>query len=219
MGGIRVALRGLRGGALVSLIVLVVGCGEAGPDSPENESPSGPIFILKDGGPIDPVPARAAVALSVLPRATGACPATGIAYSLPSGPDALQAIRLSGGQDRESGEVYRAVDGEPDTRISCEVRSSGSDAFTFAGSIRKSGNMIFTASGTISGQAGTMSLSEWDIASGLPDTVSDEACTLDLTGRYVAPGAIWADFRCPQFGDELVSCRAEGTFVFENCQR
>jgi hypothetical protein len=216
MGPVVAMLRLLTSGAVAAGVVLVAGCSG---DGPERESGDDPGPVAEDAGAVGGVSAQAAVAVSVLPGATGVCPATGGTYSLPEGPDALHAIRTSGGEDLSTGEIYRVVDGEPEITVSCEVSHSGADAYTFTGSIRKTRSVTFTASGTTSGKGGVMSLSEWDLASGLPDTASDETCTLDLADRYVAPGVIWADFRCPQFGDGVSQCVAVGTFIFENCRR
>jgi hypothetical protein len=166
-----------------------------------------------------PAPAQGALHVVVSPRSEGSCPALGIQYSLPSGPDALHAIVTSGGENRSTGEVYRVVDGDPDVRVSCTVRQIDETTFELNASLRKRRSVNFSVSGTISTSGGGVELSEWDIQSNLPATAGGEDCTIDLTDRYIAPGAIWARFTCPQFNDGLIQCQANGHFVFENCDR
>jgi hypothetical protein len=136
------------------------------------------------------------------------------AFSLPSGTDAYVAIRDHAGQDPETGEVFRAVDGKDKTTIECSVKVSG-DQVTFSGKLSRPTVVSFSASGNIDTDGGTIRIGHFD--NQLGDNLHGD-CELNL--KHVSPGAIWGDFACADFTDgRAVHCSSSGTFVFENCDK
>jgi hypothetical protein len=167
----------------------------------------------------DPAPAPAQGAIVFTMSNSPTCTtAQGRVYSLPSGPDAVNAIRTSAGEDRATGESYRVVDGDPDIDVSCTVSKVDDTTFRVEGSLRKAGSVRFSVRGTVNASGGDVTVSEWDNLNGLVGPVTGE-CTLDLTDKYLSEGAIWASVTCPSLKENLNDCRGSGTFIFENCDR
>jgi hypothetical protein len=164
------------------------------------------VALTSCSDPADPPP-QAAIYIEV---GGASCNTQPPPYSLPSGPDAVQAIRTNGGVAPD-GTTYRVVDGDKDVEVQCTV-SPGADTITLNGRLAKSRSVSFNVRGDITTSGGTVQLSEWD--NNRVATLSGE-CT--LTNQHVSAGAIWANFTCPALTEGMNTCSANGVFVFENC--
>jgi len=119
----------------------------------------------------------------------------------------------------------RVEDGKDGAIVSCRVVSSGG-GFAFNGSVQ-SGARAFSIIANVApdesgGQSGTGSVRHTDPNS--PPLVSDDsACDVTvLPNQDIAPGRVWGNFRCPAVSANNqpdVTCSAEGSFVFENCDQ
>lgn len=180
-----------------SPVVVALAAAGASCSDPAGALPQGAIYIV-----VSPQDA---------PPPGTACSADGLPYSLPSGSQAVDAIRRNGGQG-DDGEIYRVVDGDKDVDVSCTVKDG--DTITLEGTIDKKHSVSFSVRGNISPTGGTVNISELD--NNRVGRLSGE-CTVET--EYVAAGAIWAHFTCPAFSAGTDQCQARGTFVFENCKK
>lgn len=150
-----------------------------------------------------PVP-RAALTIQIQPA--GSCSVSPPEYSIGEGSFEL---RRNGGDNR-------IEDGEDGAEVSCRV--AGSETFTLDARLFAAKRVNFSVKGEITASGGTVTISEWDLMS--QASLSSDSCELDV--RFIAEGAIWAEFTCDDFsGDRLHErgCRSQGVFVFENCSK
>jgi hypothetical protein len=111
-----------------------------------------------------------------------------------------------------------AVDGDDQTRVSCDITQSGT-SYNVNGSFTFKGDDI-TVSGQIPETGGTVRMTHYfrDRGVGL-----NGSCTLSIVDNLgtVAPGRVWAHFTCPAFTDPGAAggmdCAAEGSFLFQKC--
>jgi hypothetical protein len=112
----------------------------------------------------------------------------------------------------------RVRDGDG-AKVNCAVRGSGT--LSFDGSMTQ-GNLFFYASGSITeGGEGQAKLSQSDPAAFDTYQTREQLCRVFVNegGLQVAPGRIYAAFRCDALLAKNLSsnaCSADGVFVFEN---
>ena len=119
----------------------------------------------------------------------------------------------------------RVEDGKNGAAVDCRVVSSG-DGFAFNGSVQ-AGSRAFTIIGNVApvdtgGFSGTGTV--WHTDPNSPALNSDDgACTVTISPTQdIAPGRVWGSFQCAEVSANNqpdVACRAEGSFVFENCDQ
>jgi hypothetical protein len=119
----------------------------------------------------------------------------------------------------------RVVDEEDGATISCKV--TGSETFRISGSARRGGVML-----TVRGEVPNAEFEDGETGEGEVQVITSktvgqslvpvEGATCTLTPVKVAPGRIWAQYRCPLLEasrQQNTFCSAAGFFVFENCDR
>jgi hypothetical protein len=134
------------------------------------------------------------------------------------------AATIGGGPKSSIGDPgIRQANGEGFARIRCRV--SGSGTFELSLSAEKQGTSFSLVDGTVANGRGTAT-----IGMAGPGTAGaligspPGGCALDL-GRQpfqVQAGAIWASYECPVVATPSQpdsQCRAQGEFVFENCDK
>jgi hypothetical protein len=119
----------------------------------------------------------------------------------------------------------RVEDGKDGASVDCRVVSSG-EGFSFDGHVQ-SGSRAFTVIANVGpaetgGFVGTGTV--WHTDPNSPALSSDsDACEVTvLPNQDIASGRVWGNFVCPAVSANNqpdVSCRAEGSFVFENCEQ
>jgi hypothetical protein len=111
---------------------------------------------------------------------------------------------LSTGEDR-------AIDEEKGAKLSCSIRGRSISA-TIA-----QGLETITITGTADESSGTATISHFD-----PDASQSLKSTTNgcaLTVHRLESDVIWASFACEAFNAPPThACRADGTFLFENCE-
>jgi hypothetical protein len=227
-------------GALILILVAVVGCGsdslgsdadEMGKDEQEPTCPDGSEGCAcygngtcdgtlecgaddtcgeEDGSPV-PAVHKAGVRMHVFGTAACAVPQGVTAGIGEPPPDSMAA----------AGKGSPLFDGEKGVTASCLV--SGGPSFTVAATAAKS-PISFSVSGQIDATGnGSGSIGVYiPEANGQLSSPATLPCTLTAivtsAGPQIQPGAVWAKFDCAQVtqppGDV---CRADGEFVFENC--
>jgi hypothetical protein len=167
----------------------------------------------------DPVPPPAQGAFiasvnSVSPAPAGkACPAgAAFTYDVPAVRNTTPAEMLD-----ENTYLHKTIDGEGGSRVSCSVKSGGG-GFTFSGKIELGGKALEISQGTLGGDnmgsARAFIVDTEHLSGALVSPTAN--CTVNASD--VQAGSIWATFRCTSVESPPSSyCRAEGTFVFENC--
>jgi len=110
----------------------------------------------------------------------------------------------------------RAVEDGQAARVSCRVAQAGG-TYTLSVELRAE-STTFNASGRIvDGGGGSLIVSEWDDMTN--KNLTDFACSVGV--KSIEPGAIWASFDCPAFGEPNSAsppiCMASGAFAFQNC--
>jgi hypothetical protein len=149
-----------------------------------------------------------------------ACATSAFTYDVPKVRDTALAEALDADQY-----IHKIINGQSDAKVSCTVKGGGS-AFTFSGEISQAGRAISIANGTLGADhkgSATITVTNSERLSP-PQLISPAgACTIDASkadgNRFeVAPGRIWAQFKCTSV--ELMPanyCSADGYFVLENC--
>jgi len=113
----------------------------------------------------------------------------------------------------------RVEDGNSGAYVRCTVK--GSSTFTVTGTMRK-GSVSFQLNGKVPKTGdGTASISSYDPNSATTlSSPNGTECT--VTPIQLAGGRIWAHFECPGFtnpSSPSTYCKADGFFVFENCDQ
>lgn len=110
--------------------------------------------------------------------------------------------------------------GEQGALIRCSV--SGTDTFTFSGSVNKGKDLGFSVQGTYSKTTGAGTAKIGLSSPAVPAYVEDPNCSINIV-RYngallLNSGEIWATFNCSNlFSPPNVQCGALGEFVFQRC--
>jgi hypothetical protein len=117
----------------------------------------------------------------------------------------------------------RVEDGIDGASVDCRVVTSA-DGFAFDGNVQ-SGSRAFTTIANVApadsgGYLGTGTV--WHTDPNSPALNSDDgACAVSvLPNQDIAPGRVWGNFQCETVSANNqpgIACRAEGSFVFENC--
>ena len=116
----------------------------------------------------------------------------------------------------------RQVDGENFARIKCRVSGSGTFGLSLSAETRAT---VFSVEGSSAGGSGTATIGVAAPGTSGEKLVSEAGgCQLGLERPpfQVAAGNIWATFDCPSLtspNQPGSQCRAQGEFVFENCDR
>jgi hypothetical protein len=115
----------------------------------------------------------------------------------------------------------RVRDGNKGAYVNCKVK--GKTVFNVSGSMRK-GTVSFQVIGSVpkvGGGDGTATITSYDPTTAFTMTSpADPQCT--VTPIEIAGGRIWASFACPGFvntDSPSTYCKADGYFVFENCDQ
>ncbi len=166
-----------------------------------------------------PPPVQGAFIASVAgvspPPAGKACPAgAAFTYDVPE----VRATKPAEALDDDT-YLHRAIDGESGADLSCSVKG-GSAGYTFSGKIARSGQSLQVLSGTLGADGkGTAQIIVANSRSLSAALISPSANCV-ITTSDVQPGSMWAHFTCPSVeAPPSDSCKAEGTFVFENCSK
>jgi hypothetical protein len=131
----------------------------------------------------------------------------------------LQCSLLTPGQCGKPDDLV-VVDGTNGDHVACTVAANG-DKFEVNVVLDIQPSIRFQATGLVGPTGGPLNIS----ASGSAVNGNGLAgsCTVDIVPNFglLKPGAIWAHYKCPTFGDPKSpgppSCTAEGLFLFENC--
>jgi hypothetical protein len=161
--------------------------------------------------------------ISPTPGATGACQASSAPFSAPSNADPVNGTSQTLNCDvsvagcKPNANVV--VDGD-NASVKCAV-SGGGDSFS-VNAVLSTATMGFTlqsqaAFGPSGGKAFVSSSHD-------QHNLQDPNCDITIVANQgeVKPGAIWANFNCPNFGDPTTgefACTASGKFLFENCSK
>jgi hypothetical protein len=153
--------------------------------------------------------------------ATSGCQASSAPFTAPPNPDPVSGtaqtiqcdVTVPGCKpnqnivvDGDNAGVKCTVSGGPDTFNVNGVLSQGNVGFSVAGNLGPSGGKAFV----------TTSRDQYNLQGDQCDI------TIEPNKGQIIPGAIWASFNCPQFGDRTTgefSCTASGKFIFENCTK
>jgi len=121
----------------------------------------------------------------------------------------------------------KLIDGEDASEISCSVQ--GKTSFTLKGTVKQGTKSLAISNGTIGdNKKGTARITLRDAGNpGFSGALSSPSatCTIDAAPAagnnfQVKPGSIWAHFECPSVEQAPSDyCKADGYFVFENCDQ
>jgi hypothetical protein len=169
----------------------------------------------------DPVPPPAQGAFiasvnSVSPAPVGkACPAgAAFTYDVPRVRDTAPSEILDANTY-----LHKTIDGENGASVSCSVKSGGG-GFTFSGKIELDGKALEISDGTLAANNMGMARAFVVNAEHLSSPLISPMPNCSVTASDVQAGSIWATFRCTSVESPPSDyCRAEGTFVFENCSQ
>jgi hypothetical protein len=181
----------------------------------------------------DPVPPPAqgafiASVLSVSPAPAGKmCPSgAALTFDVP----AVDPTNIPPKPQQLDADTYQVkiIDGEDSSTVRCSVKG-GSSGFTFSGRISLGSKALEVSGGTLGAdKKGTarVTLTKSGIP-GFSNSLSSAAagCQIDAapaTGNnfQVKPGSMWAHFSCAAVEHEPADyCKADGYFVFENCDQ
>jgi hypothetical protein len=123
--------------------------------------------------------------------------------------------------------LHKIIDGEDSSTVRCTVK--GSSSFTFSGRISLGGKALEVSNGTLGAdKKGTARVTLTKSSTpGFSNSLSSEpaGCQIDAAPAngnnfQVKPGSMWAHFNCPAVMHEPSDyCKADGFFVFENCDQ
>lgn len=174
----------------------------------------------------DPVPPPAQGAFiasvgQVSPPVSGkACPAgAAFTYDVP----AVRATKPGEALDNNT-YLHKTIDGESNSTVSCTVKKGGG-GFSFSGKISISGQALEITDGVLDGSnKGTARIFIVNSEHLSAPLISPSAnCVIDASSTSGAayqaqPGSMWAHFSCSSVESPPSDyCKAEGTFVLENC--
>ena len=171
-------------------------------------------------GPFPPrnaPPPQAAAYITVAPG-SGPCNATHGLLVVPQDQrvyDALNCNLTTGCSPDE----WVAIDGDPETLVTCEVSDLSGDEFVIVAHVSYAGDYLNIA-GTINTLGGEALMKHYYRNSG---TELEGRCSLTIAANQgaVAAGRVWVQFACPVFNDPTsrggMECSAEGAFLFERC--
>lgn len=184
------------------------------------------VFALGALACSDPVPppAQGAFIASVKPASPPpvgkSCPAAAFTYDVPNVWDTKPAEVL----DADTF-MHKIIDGESGASVSCSVK--GGSTFSFSGNIQLGVKGLEITNGTLDASLkGTARITVKDRSHLSAPLVSPGGiCTIDAAkapgnNYQVQPGSMWAKFDCSSV--EAIpndSCRADGYFVLENCEK
>ena len=180
----------------------------------------------------DPVPPPAqgafiASVLSVSPAPAGKmCPSgAALTFDVPT----VDPANIPPKPQQLDADTYQVkiIDGEESSTVRCSVK--GSSTFTFSGRISLGSKALELSGGTLGAdKKGTARATLTKSGTpGFSNSLSSSVggCQIDAAPAagnnfQVKPGSIWARFTCPAVEHEPSDyCKAEGFFVFENCDQ
>jgi hypothetical protein len=172
--------------------------------------------ILGVLGCSDPVPASAAVGLSLSLSQTASCP---ILAAVPDD--------IGNPPPGSSGMGTRVYDGDGGVRVGCSVKSGGNGTYFLDASVSSSNPRVSINISSGSIQANGMGTALIGMtAHALPADVLSPAttpCSLTVVepiADHVKGGAIWMRFNCPTLSAApTYNCTASGEIVLENCKK
>jgi len=123
--------------------------------------------------------------------------------------------------------LHKLIDGEDSAEVSCSVK--GKSSFTLEGTIKLGNKSLAISNGTLGAdKKGTARITLRDSGSpGFSGALSAPSanCTIDAAAAagnnfQVKAGSIWGHFDCPSVEQSPSDyCKADGYFVFENCDQ
>lgn len=182
------------------------------------------LFPLACSDPPSP-PHQGAVLESIgpTPGATGACQASSAPFAAPANSDPVsgtaQTISCDTSVPGCKPNANVVVDGDG-ASVTCTV-SGGGESFSVNG-VLSTATMGFSiqSQGAFGPSGGKAFVSSSHDQHNLQDPNCD--ITVVPNQGEIKPGAIWANFNCPAFGDPTTgefNCTASGKVLFENCSK
>jgi hypothetical protein len=161
------------------------------------------------------------MSISPAASATGACQASSAPFTAPANTDPVsgtaQTIQCDLTTPGCKPNANVAVDGNS-ASVRCSVTGGG--PFNVSGVITAD-NVGFSVNGpaltTTGGKASITSQYQTHNLQG-----QDCDITIEPNKGQITPGAVWASFSCPSYGDRTTgdfNCAATGKFIFENCAK
>lgn len=182
------------------------------------------LFPLACSDPPSP-PAQGAVAetISTAPGAQSACQGSSAPFTAPANTDPVngtyQTLNCDTSMPGCKPNANVAVDGD-NASVTCTV-SGGGDSFSVNGVLSTTTVGFSVQSKAPFGAAGGKAFVS---SSHDQHSLQDPDCDITVLPNKgeIKPGAIWATFNCPKFGDPSTgefTCVASGQFLFENCSK